>query len=39
VTQRAWTLTQIAGELGIDRNTVSDRLDRHGLRRAKQTAQ
>jgi len=38
VAQQAWTLTQIADELGIDRNTVRDRLDRHGLRRTKQTA-
>ncbi len=38
MTRQGWTLTQIASELGIDRNTVSDRLDRHGLRRTKQTA-
>ncbi len=33
VAERAWTLTEIAGELGVDRNTVRDRLDRLGLRR------
>jgi hypothetical protein len=33
VTKRAWTLVQVASELGIHRDTVSDRLDRHGLRR------
>jgi transcriptional regulator of acetoin/glycerol metabolism len=33
VTQQAWTLTQIASELGIDRNTVRDRLDRYGVHR------
>ncbi len=38
VTQQAWPLTQIASELGIDRNTVRDRLDRHGLRHTTQTA-
>ena len=38
VTGRAWTLTQVASELGIDRNTVRDRLDRHGLRRTRHTA-
>jgi len=38
VTEKAWTLPQIASELGIDRNTVKDRLDRHGLRRTRQTA-
>jgi transcriptional regulator of acetoin/glycerol metabolism len=32
VTRQAWPLTQVANELGIDRNTVRDRLDRHGLR-------
>lgn len=37
-TQRAWPLTQVTSELGIDRNTVRDRLDRHGLRRTTQTA-
>jgi transcriptional regulator of acetoin/glycerol metabolism len=37
VTQQAWPLTQIASELGIDRNTVRDRLDRHGLRHTTQT--
>jgi len=38
VAQRAWTLVQVASELGIDRNTVRDRLDRHGLRRTEWTA-
>jgi hypothetical protein len=37
VTQQGWSLIQIASELGIDRNTVSDRLDRHGLCRTKRT--
>ncbi len=37
-TRQAWTLTQIASELGVDRNTVRDRLDRYGLRRARQIA-
>jgi hypothetical protein len=36
VTQWAWTLVQVAGELGIHPGTVSDRLDRHGLRRPGQ---
>jgi transcriptional regulator of acetoin/glycerol metabolism len=31
VTERAWTLTEVASELGIHRDTVRDRLDRHGL--------
>ena len=34
--ERAWTLVQVADELGIDRNTVSDRLNAYGLRRTKQ---
>jgi len=38
VTQRAWTLFQVAGELGVDRNTVRDRLERYGLRCTKPTA-
>ncbi len=38
VTRRALRLTQVADELGIDRNSVRDRLDRHGLRRTKQIA-
>jgi len=37
VTEQAWTLVQVASELGIDRNTVRDRLDRHGLRSTSQT--
>jgi transcriptional regulator of acetoin/glycerol metabolism len=37
-TRQEWPLPQVASELGIDRNTVRDRLDRHGLRRTKQTA-
>jgi len=36
VTQQAWTLTKVADELGVDRDTVRDRLDRHGLRRTTQ---
>jgi len=38
VTRQAWPLTHVASELGIDRDTVRDRLHRHGLRRTKQTA-
>jgi hypothetical protein len=38
VTRQAWSLTQVASELGIDGNTVRDRLNRHGLRRTRQTA-
>ncbi len=38
VTRQAWPLARVASELGIDRNTVRDRLDRHGLRRTPQTA-
>jgi transcriptional regulator of acetoin/glycerol metabolism len=38
VTQRAWTLVQIADELGVDRNTVRDRLNASGLRHTRQTA-
>jgi transcriptional regulator of acetoin/glycerol metabolism len=38
VTQQRWPLTQVTSELGIDRNTIRSRLDRHGLRRTKQTA-
>jgi hypothetical protein len=38
VTWQSWPLTQVASELSIHRNTVSDRLDCYGLRRAKQTA-
>jgi hypothetical protein len=33
VTKRALPLTKVAGELGVDPDTVRDRLDRHGLRR------
>jgi hypothetical protein len=36
VAERAWTLVQVAAELGIDRNTVSDRLNAYGLRHTKQ---
>jgi DNA-binding protein Fis len=32
VTQRVWTLVQVANELGIDRNTVRDRLNTYRLR-------
>jgi len=35
VTQRTWTLTQVAGELGVNRGTVRDRLNADGLRRSK----
>jgi transcriptional regulator of acetoin/glycerol metabolism len=38
VTRQAWPLTQIADEIGVNRDTVRDRLDRHGLRRTAQTA-
>jgi transcriptional regulator of acetoin/glycerol metabolism len=38
VTKRAWTLVQVAGELGVDRNTVGDRLNAFGLRRGRPTA-
>ncbi len=37
VTRRAWTLVQVAGELGVDRNTVRDRLDAYGLARGRPT--
>jgi hypothetical protein len=32
VARRAWTLGQIASELGVNRDTVRDRLHRYGLR-------
>jgi hypothetical protein len=35
VTGRAWTLGQVADELGVDPDTVRDRLDRHELRRTR----
>jgi hypothetical protein len=38
MTRQAWTLTQIASELGTHRDTVRDRLDRYGLRPIRQTA-
>ena len=38
VTKQAWTLPQVASELGIHRDTVRDRLDRHGVRRTRPTA-
>ncbi len=38
VTQQAWPLIKVADELGVNRDTVRDRLDRHGLRRTSQTA-
>jgi hypothetical protein len=39
VTQRTWTLVQVASELDVHPDTVRDRLDRHhGLRRGKPTA-
>jgi transcriptional regulator of acetoin/glycerol metabolism len=37
VTQQAWPLSQVARELNIHRNTVSDRLDRYGLSHTMQT--
>ncbi len=38
VTLQGWTLVQVADGLGIDRNTVSDRLNAYGLRHTRQTA-
>jgi hypothetical protein len=38
VTQQAWTHIRVANGLGVDRNTVRDRLGCYGLRRAEQTA-
>jgi transcriptional regulator of acetoin/glycerol metabolism len=38
VTRQAWTLVQVAGELGVDRNTVRDRLNASGLGHTKPTA-
>ena len=38
VARQAWPLTKVADELGINRDTVRDRLDRYGLRRTNQTA-
>jgi transcriptional regulator of acetoin/glycerol metabolism len=38
VARQAWPLTKVADELGINRDTVRDRLDRYGLRRIGQTA-
>jgi hypothetical protein len=38
VTQQAWPLTKVAGELGVNRDTVRDRLDRHGLAPQRATA-
>ncbi len=38
MTERAWSLARVAGELGVDPDTVRDRLDRHGLRHPKRTA-
>jgi transcriptional regulator of acetoin/glycerol metabolism len=38
MTEQGWLLTQIASGLGIDRNTVRDRLDRHGLRHTSRAA-
>jgi AraC-like DNA-binding protein len=37
VVGQAWSLAQVASELGINAKTVTDRLDRHGLRRSRQT--
>jgi DNA-directed RNA polymerase specialized sigma24 family protein len=36
VTRHGWPLIQVASELGVDRDTVRDRLDRFGLRRIRQ---
>jgi hypothetical protein len=33
--QQGWTLVQVANELGVDRNTVRDRLNTYRLRRLK----
>jgi len=38
MTRQGWPLTQIASELGINEDTVRDRLDRHRLRRTRQSA-
>jgi hypothetical protein len=38
VTDRAWTLVQVAGELDVHPDTVRDRLDAYGLRCGKPTA-
>jgi hypothetical protein len=38
VTEQGWTLVQVADELGVNRDTVRDRLDRYGLRRPEPTA-
>ena len=37
VVQQAWSLAQVASELGTNPRTVRDRLDRCGLRRTRQT--
>jgi hypothetical protein len=39
VTDLAWSLRQIADELGMDRGTVRDRLNRCRLRRSRQPSQ
>jgi len=38
VARQGWKLILVASELGIDRDTVRDRLDRLGLRGTRQTA-
>jgi DNA-binding NtrC family response regulator len=38
VTQRAWPLSQVASELGINRDTLRDRLNAYGPRRPSPTA-
>jgi hypothetical protein len=38
VTRQAWPLAQVAGELGIHQDTVTDRLDRYGPSATTQTA-
>ena len=35
--ERAWPLSEVAGELGAHVRTVRDRLDRYGLRRQQPT--
>jgi AraC-like DNA-binding protein len=38
VAEQEWKLIQVAAELGVDRETLRDRLDLYGLRRLRQTA-
>ncbi len=37
VTERAWPLVQVSDELGVDRETIRDRLDRCGPRQGDRT--